>query len=151
MSRREITGETALGNNKCEHMVVYLLLKQLVEPRPPASYGAAGPVIHYIMEYCLRGLGRGSTGDCIHSLPQPRLRRRRDGCGSEGSLIVTQRSDTDHTITSARTHTSTTVARAGNPELGKRIPSPAQGWPGNDKIVNEMLNCGGLMKWVRSM
>lgn len=65
MSRREITGETALGNNKCEHMVVYLLLKQLVEPRPPASYGAAGPVIHYIMEYCLCGLGRGSTGDCM--------------------------------------------------------------------------------------
>lgn len=77
MSRREITGETALGNNKCEHMVVYLLLKQLVEPRPPASYGAAGPVIHYIMEYCLCGLGRGSTGDCIYSLPQSRLRRLR--------------------------------------------------------------------------
>lgn len=135
MSRREITGETALWNNKCEHMVVYLLLKQLAEPRPPdGSYGAAGPVIHYIMEYCLCGLGWGSTGDCS------RFHKH----GYDAAV----KSDR-HTRSLA--HSRTTVARAGNPELGKRIPSPAQGWPGNNKIINEMLNCSRLIKWVRTM
>lgn len=69
------------------------------------------------------------------SLPQTRLRRGSGVWSSHNTLIR---------ITRSLAHSRMTIARAGNPELGERIPSPAQGWPGNNKIINEMLNCSRL-------